>query len=81
MQTNIVKVYIPRVLVNISKKIFTKTFMNRGIGKVVYTDIYKRENTDKDSSYKFAFINIKLFETETANEFLQSIQKSPIIKN
>ena len=73
--SNVVKIYIPRVYSNVEKKTFAKTFKNKGIGEVVYIDIYKR--TNENTSYKFAFINLKLFETPRADEFLKSIKKEP----
>ena len=42
--SNLVSLYIPRVLGNIKQQKIKNTFHNLNIGKVFYIDMYKRVN-------------------------------------
>ena len=76
--SNVVKIYIPRILSNVENKTLVNTFQKKKIGKVVYIDVYKKTiRNNLKSSYKFAFLNIQLYDTQPADNFVNSIKKSP----
>lgn len=69
-ESNIVKVYIPRILGNIRKQTVIDTFNNLKIGNVFYIDMHFKLNENKNPYY-FAFISIQLFDTHFAKNFSQ----------
>jgi len=74
---SIVKLFIPRILGNITISQMRKTFVDKDIGKVTYIQFHRRKNEHKHL-YSFAFLNIKLFETATAEAFNNDIKENGV---
>jgi hypothetical protein len=64
MSSNIINLYIPRILGNIKRNTIVNTFSNMNIGDIFYIDMYKKMN-ENNNPYYFAFISIKLYDNKT----------------
>ena len=77
--SNILNVYIPRMLGTINKKIVTDTFTELNIGNVFYIDMHKRVNENKNSYY-FAFISLELYDTDSAKNIKKVLNRDGITR-
>lgn len=67
MSSNIINLYIPRILGNIKRNTIVNTFSNMNIGDIFYIDMYKKMN-ENNNPYYFAFISIKLHNSKHAEK-------------
>lgn len=66
MNNQILEVYIPRMLGNVSQTVVKNSFHNLKIGRVFYIDMYKKIN-ENGYPYYFAFIKLSLYDSNFAN--------------
>ena len=67
-------IYIPRMLANVNQKMIKQVFQKMDIGKVHYIDMHRRINENKNMYY-FAFVSMKLFDTEKSNLILNKLNR------
>jgi hypothetical protein len=77
--SQIVSIYIPRLLCNINQQKIKNTFHSLNIGKVFYIDMYKRVN-ENNNHYYFAFLSLKLYDTGYAKSFYKKLISSDKIR-
>ena len=68
----IAKAFIPRILANVTISQIRETFSKKQIGKVSSINMHRRKN-DKNHSYSFAFLEIKLYDTKEATTLCEEI--------
>lgn len=73
--TNIINLYIPRILGNIKRNTIINTFSNMNIGDIFYIDMYKKVN-ENNNPYYFAFISIKLYDNKIAENLEKTINEN-----
>lgn len=66
MNNQILEIYIPRMLGNVSQTVVKNSFHNLKIGRVFYIDMYKKIN-ENGYPYYFAFIKLSLYDSNFAN--------------
>ena len=66
MNNQILEIYIPRMLGNVSQTLVKNSFHNLKIGRVFYIDMYKKIN-ENGYPYYFAFIKLSLYDSNFAN--------------
>lgn len=66
MNKQILEVYIPRMLGNVSEIVVKNSFHSLKIGRVFYIDMYKKIN-ENGYPYYFAFIKLSLYDSKFAN--------------
>jgi hypothetical protein len=66
------KAFIPRILANVTISQIRETFSKKQIGKVSSINMHRRKN-DKNHSYSFAFLEIKLYKTKEATILCEEI--------
>ena len=69
-----IKLYIPRVLGNVAISQMRRVFAEKDIGKLEYIKLHRRKN-EHNHTYSFAFLTIKLFDTNVATEFAKAIEE------
>ena len=79
MTTNVLSIYIPRMLGTITKEIITDTFDSLHIGNVSYIDMHKRVN-ENNNSYYFAFITLELYDTDSAKNITKILNRDGITR-
>lgn len=77
MSSNIMSVYIPRILGNISRDKIIRTFKEKQIGNVFYLDMHYKVNNN-NNPYYFAFLKIDLFQSKEAIEFRNDITDNEV---
>lgn len=75
MLSNIINIYIPRILGNVKKQTIINTFTDMNIGDVFYIDMYKKINENKNPYY-FAFISLQLYHSKSAEELEKSLNEN-----
>tara|TARA_B100001057_G_C22869511_1_gene958158 strand:- start:2560 stop:2955 length:396 start_codon:yes stop_codon:yes gene_type:complete len=68
------KIYIPRILGNVSNNEIIEQFHYMNIGKITYIDTHKKIN-ENGYPYYFAFIQIQYYETKPANYFQDNLEQ------
>lgn len=68
------KIYIPRILGNVSNNEIIEQFHYMNIGKITYIDMHKKIN-ENGYPYYFAFIHIQYYETKQANYFQDNLEQ------
>jgi hypothetical protein len=76
---NTVDIYIPRMLGNVNEDYVKKSFKKMNIGEVVYIDMHRKINENKNPYY-FAFLTIKLLNTENAKYFMKVLNTIGMMK-
>jgi len=74
MPSNIINLYIPRILGNIKRNTIVNTFSNMNIGDIFYIDMYKKIN-ENNNPYYFAFISIKLYDNKNAENLEKTLNE------
>lgn len=74
MSSNIINLYIPRILGNIKRNTIVNTFSNMNIGDIFYIDMYKKMN-ENNNPYYFAFITIKLYDNKNAENLEKTLNE------
>jgi len=74
MSSNIINLYIPRILGNIKRNTIVNTFSNMNIGDIFYIDMYKKMN-ENNNPYYFAFISIKLYDNKNAENLEKTLNE------
>ena len=74
MSSNIINLYIPRILGNIKKSTIINTFSNMDIGDIFYIDMYKKIN-ENNNSYYFAFISMNLYNNKNAKNLEKTLNE------
>ena len=74
MSSNIINLYIPRILGNIKRNTIVNTFSNMNIGDIFYIDMYKKMN-ENNNPYYFAFISIKLYSNKNAEKLEKTLNE------
>lgn len=77
--TNVLNVYIPRMLGTVTKEIITDTFDSLHIGNVSYIDMHKRVN-ENNNSYYFAFISLELYDSDSAKNIKKILNRDGITR-
>lgn len=79
MSSNIINIYIPRILGNVKQNTIINTFRYMNIGDVFYIDMYKKINENKNPYY-FAFISLKLYDSKPAEELENSLNEKGVTR-
>lgn len=69
---NTVRIFIPRILPNVTNQMMKNTFTSDGLGEVINIDIRHRIN-NYNYQYAFAFLLVKLYDTPYANQVWKNI--------
>lgn len=77
--SNTLKIYIPRILGNVSQKTLRSTFDRLNIGKVFYVDTHRKIN-ENNHIYYFAFLDIELYNTLIAKKLVDMLNKNELVK-
>jgi hypothetical protein len=72
MTTTITKVFIPRILGNITAITVAHVFAAKQIGKITNIDMRRRKN-EHNELYSFAFLDITLYNTKEATALCEDI--------
>jgi len=72
MSPTVVKVFIPRILGNVTVSQLRDAFSAKQIGKVSNVNFHRRKN-EKNHAYSFAFVDIKLYDTQEATILCEDI--------
>ena len=73
-ESQIVNLYIPRLLLNVKAEKIKSVFKELNIGKIFYIDMHYRIN-ENNNKYFFAFISIRLYNTYASYEFYNNLIK------
>lgn len=76
---NVIELYIPRILGSVRKKMIVNTFHELNIGKIVYLDMHRKINENKNA-YFFAFIKLQLYHTFPAIELMSHLNEFKSMK-
>jgi hypothetical protein len=76
---NILHIFIPRILTNVSKARIVRTFEQQKIGKVFYIDAKFKVNNN-NNAYGFAFVSVKVFDTEQVRTLRSEIKNTGVSK-
>jgi len=68
MSSTLMKIYIPRILENVTSDFISEIFHEIGIGKIVYIDMHRKLNENR-KVYYFAFIDIEIYDNSIASNF------------
>jgi hypothetical protein len=79
MSSNIINLYIPRILGNIKQNKIISLFKNMSIGDIFYIDMYKKMN-ENNNLYSFAFISIKLYDNKIAKDLEKTLNKNGVTR-
>jgi len=79
MSSNIINLYIPRILGNVKRNKIVSTFSNMNIGDIFYIDMYKKTN-ENNKPYYFAFISIKLYDNAVAKILEQTLNDKGVTR-
>ena len=79
MSSNIINLYIPRILGNVKRNKIVSTFSNMNIGDIFYIDMYKKTN-ENNKPYYFAFISIKLYDNDVAKILEQTLNDKGVTR-
>lgn len=77
--TNVIKIYIPRILGSVTQKTLCHTFDRLNIGKVFYVDMHRKKN-ENNRIYYFAFLDIELYNTPVANNLHKLLNANQLVK-
>lgn len=77
--TSAIKIYIPRILGNVTKTMLCHTFNRLNIGKVSYVDMHRKIN-ENNRIYYFAFLDIDLYNTPVANDLYKILNTNQLVK-
>jgi hypothetical protein len=79
MSSNIINLYIPRILGNIKQNKIISLFKNMSIGDIFYIDMYKKMN-ENNNLYSFAFISIKLYDNKIAKDLEKTLNTTGVTR-
>jgi len=79
MASNIINLYIPRILGNVKRSRIVNTFSNMKIGDIFYIDMYKKFN-ENNNPYYFAFISIKLYDSLIAEDLEKTLNEKGVTR-
>lgn len=70
----ITKVFIPRVLANVTISQIHSVFASKQIGKTIYVDMHRRKN-ENNRIYSFVFLDISLYDTKESCDFYEDMTR------
>lgn len=76
---SVIELYIPRILGSVRKKKIVNTFHELNIGKIIYLDMHRKINENKNA-YFFAFIKIELYHSFPAIELMSHLNEFKTMK-
>lgn len=79
MSSNIINIYIPRILGSVKRNTIINTFSYMNIGDIFYIDMYKKMNENKNPYY-FAFISLKLYDSKSAQELEETLNEKGVTR-
>ena len=78
MNSNVIDIYIPRILGDVSNKIVKNAFYNLNIGNVIELDMHRKRN-ENGYHYFFAFLKVELLDSEDANRMCTLLEERGIM--
>jgi len=72
LKMNTVRIFVPRILPQVTSQMMKNTFTSYGLGEVINIDIRHRINT-YNYHYAFAFLLVKLYDTDHAKQVWRDI--------
>ena len=76
---SVIELYIPRILGSVRKKKIVNTFHELNIGKIIYLDMHRKINENKNAYY-FAFVHIQLYHSFPAIELMSHLNEFKTMK-
>jgi hypothetical protein len=76
---NILHVFIPRILTNVSKDCIVHAFEQQKIGKVFYIDAKFKVNQNQNA-YGFAFVSVSLYDNEEVRAMRDELAKTGVAR-
>jgi len=76
---NILHVFIPRILTNVSRNRIVHAFDEQKIGKVFYIDAKFKVNQN-NNAYGFAFVSIKLYDNEQVRALQTELYETGVVR-